>query len=82
MFIKMKRGWEIPERHATPEHVFFNRRQFLVTGAAIGAVTALLGVRREAGGAGGSRRRAGRARSLRRRSIRSSATRPTSSTAT
>ena len=41
MFIKMKRGWEIPERLATPEHVFFNRRRFLATGAAIGAMTAL-----------------------------------------
>src|SRR6185436_8336006 len=41
MFIKVKRGWEIPERLATPEHVFFNRRRFLVTGAAIGAMTAL-----------------------------------------
>ena len=41
MFIKVKRGWEIPERLATPEHVFFNRRKFLVTGAAIGAMTAL-----------------------------------------
>ncbi len=41
MFIKVKRGWEIPEREATPEHVFFNRRQFLTAGAAIGAMTAL-----------------------------------------
>jgi sulfoxide reductase catalytic subunit YedY len=41
MFIKVKRGWEIPERLATPEHIFFNRRKFLVTGAAIGAMTAL-----------------------------------------
>ncbi|HET6160424.1 MAG TPA: protein-methionine-sulfoxide reductase catalytic subunit MsrP [Dongiaceae bacterium] len=42
MFIKVKRGWEIPERLATPEHVFFNRRQFLATGAAIGATAALV----------------------------------------
>jgi sulfoxide reductase catalytic subunit YedY len=41
MFIKVKRGWEIPEREATSEHVFFNRRQFLTAGAMIGAVTAL-----------------------------------------
>jgi len=41
MFIKVKRGWEIPERLATPEHVFFDRRRFLATGAAIGAMTAL-----------------------------------------
>jgi sulfoxide reductase catalytic subunit YedY len=26
-------GWEIPERLATPEHLFFNRRAFLVGGA-------------------------------------------------
>jgi sulfoxide reductase catalytic subunit YedY len=41
MLIKVKRGWEIPEREATPEHVFFNRRQFLTAGAMIGAITAL-----------------------------------------
>jgi len=43
MFIKTKRGWEIPEREATPEHVFFNRRRFLGTGAALGAAAALFG---------------------------------------
>jgi len=42
MFIKLKRGWEIPERQATPEHLFFNRRRFLATGAAIGAAVALV----------------------------------------
>ena len=41
MFIKVKRGWEIPERLATPEHVFFNRRKFLATGAAVGAMSIL-----------------------------------------
>ena len=41
MFIKVKRGWEIPERLATPEHMFFNRRRFLKAGAAIGATAAL-----------------------------------------
>lgn len=41
MFIKVKRGWEIPERLATPEHVFFSRRKFLTTGAAVGAMTIL-----------------------------------------
>lgn len=25
MFIKTKRGWELPEREATPEHVYFNQ---------------------------------------------------------
>ena len=34
MHIK-RRGWEIPESQATPEHLFFNRRGFL--GAALGA---------------------------------------------
>ncbi len=43
MFIKTQRGWEIPEREATPEHVFFNRRRFLTGTAAIGAAAALLG---------------------------------------
>jgi sulfoxide reductase catalytic subunit YedY len=41
MFIKVRRGWEIPERLATPEHVFFNRRKFLAAGAAIGATSML-----------------------------------------
>ncbi|MEZ5829786.1 MAG: protein-methionine-sulfoxide reductase catalytic subunit MsrP [Dongiaceae bacterium] len=41
MYIKKKRGWEIPESQATPEHVFFDRRRFLSVGAAIGA-TAML----------------------------------------
>jgi sulfoxide reductase catalytic subunit YedY len=43
MFIKTKRGWELPEREATPEHVYFNRRRFLGTSAAIGATVGLLG---------------------------------------
>jgi sulfoxide reductase catalytic subunit YedY len=43
MFIRKKRGWELPEREATLEHVFFNRRRFLGTSAAIGAAAALLG---------------------------------------
>src|SRR5688500_15681058 len=41
MFVKSKRGWEIPESLATPEHVFFNRRKFLTVGAAIGASVVL-----------------------------------------
>jgi sulfoxide reductase catalytic subunit YedY len=41
MYIKKKRGWEIPEHLATPEDVFLNRRRFLAAGAAIGA-TAML----------------------------------------
>jgi sulfoxide reductase catalytic subunit YedY len=29
MLIRIPKGWEIPEREATPEHVFLNRRQLL-----------------------------------------------------
>jgi sulfoxide reductase catalytic subunit YedY len=35
MHVIRRRGWEIPEREATPEHIFLNRRAFLTaTGAA------------------------------------------------
>ncbi|HEX6980283.1 MAG TPA: protein-methionine-sulfoxide reductase catalytic subunit MsrP [Alphaproteobacteria bacterium] len=34
MWIKRKKGWEMPEAAATPESVFLNRRRFLVGGAA------------------------------------------------
>jgi methionine sulfoxide reductase catalytic subunit len=37
MWIKRKRGWELPESLATPETVFRNRRRFL-QGAAAGAI--------------------------------------------
>jgi hypothetical protein len=33
MNVIRRRGWEIPERVAMPEHLFFNRRSFLVRGA-------------------------------------------------
>lgn len=33
MNVIRRRGWEIPERLATPEHLFFNRRAFLAGGA-------------------------------------------------
>ncbi|HEX4554522.1 MAG TPA: protein-methionine-sulfoxide reductase catalytic subunit MsrP [Xanthobacteraceae bacterium] len=34
-----RRGWELPERHATPENLFLDRRQFLAaSGAAAGAL--------------------------------------------
>ena len=36
MLIKKKRGWEIPENKATPQHVFMNRRRF-VAALGIGA---------------------------------------------
>src|ERR1700759_1969511 len=38
MNIIRRRGWEMPESRATPEHLFFNRRALL--GAAAGAVAA------------------------------------------
>ena len=34
MYVIRRRGWEIPERLATPEHVVFNRRAFLAAGGA------------------------------------------------
>jgi len=39
MLIKRKRGWELPERAATPESVYLNRRQ-LIKGAAGGSILA------------------------------------------
>src|SRR4051812_38630510 len=39
MHVIRRRGWEIPEHLATPEHLFFDRRAFLkATGAAAGAI--------------------------------------------
>jgi len=32
MNIIRRRGWEIPERELTPEHLFFSRRSFLAGG--------------------------------------------------
>jgi sulfoxide reductase catalytic subunit YedY len=40
MHVIRRRGWEIPESHATPEDVFLNRRAFL--GAAAGAAALAL----------------------------------------
>ena len=37
MNIIRRRGWEIPESQATPEHLFFNRRAFLNVAARAGA---------------------------------------------
>ncbi|MPZ57326.1 MAG: protein-methionine-sulfoxide reductase catalytic subunit MsrP [Rhizobiales bacterium] len=34
MHVIRRRGWEIPEHLATPEHLFFNRRRFLAAGGA------------------------------------------------
>jgi methionine sulfoxide reductase catalytic subunit len=38
MNVIRRRGWEVPEHRATPEHIFLNRRMFL--GAAAGAAAA------------------------------------------
>jgi methionine sulfoxide reductase catalytic subunit len=35
MLIKRRRGWEIPEREATPEAVFLDRRQLMAAGAGL-----------------------------------------------
>ena len=29
--VHLKKGWQLPDHAATPEHVFHNRRQFLAT---------------------------------------------------
>ena len=42
MLIKIPRGWEIPEREATPESVYFNRRTLLQAAGFIG-MESLLG---------------------------------------
>jgi sulfoxide reductase catalytic subunit YedY len=39
MNIIHRRGWELPERDATPEHVFFNRRAFLAGGVSAMVLT-------------------------------------------
>ncbi|MBL8907941.1 MAG: protein-methionine-sulfoxide reductase catalytic subunit MsrP [Rhizobiales bacterium] len=38
MNILRRRGWELPERLVTPEHVFLNRRAFLAAGTGIAAL--------------------------------------------
>ena len=40
MNIIRRRGWEMPESQATPEHLFFNRRALL--GVAAGAAAGLV----------------------------------------
>ncbi|MFN3688329.1 protein-methionine-sulfoxide reductase catalytic subunit MsrP [Salinarimonas sp.] len=41
MFIKRKRGWEIPESEATPESVFLNRRTLMAGAAGLIGASAL-----------------------------------------
>lgn len=38
MNVIRRRDWDMPEREATPEHVFFNRRSFLAATASAGAM--------------------------------------------
>ncbi len=38
MFIRRRKGWEIADRDATPEHVFLNRRTLIAGGVVIGGV--------------------------------------------
>ena len=48
MLIKVKRGWEMPERAATPESVFMNRRELskgLAAGSILAAGAGLFGMR-------------------------------------
>jgi sulfoxide reductase catalytic subunit YedY len=40
MFIRQKKGWEIPEREATPEALFLNRRALVKSAVATGALLA------------------------------------------
>ena len=44
MLIKSKKGWEIPEREATPQEIFFNRRRFLKTTGLVLASAASMGL--------------------------------------
>ena len=50
MLIKVKRGWEIPEREATPEAVYLNRRN-LLKAMGMGSIAAAAGVALPSGAA-------------------------------
>jgi methionine sulfoxide reductase catalytic subunit len=43
MHVIRRRGWEIPESQATPEHIFLNRRKLLTGAAATAAAISLPG---------------------------------------
>jgi sulfoxide reductase catalytic subunit YedY len=43
MHVIHRRGWELPESLTTPEHVFFNRRQFIAGATGAAAASALPG---------------------------------------
>jgi sulfoxide reductase catalytic subunit YedY len=42
MHVIRRRGWELPEREATPEHLFFDRRAFLIAAGAASAASMAL----------------------------------------
>ena len=44
MLIKKRPSWEMPEREATPEHIFLNRRKLIKQAGLIAAATPLLGL--------------------------------------
>lgn len=48
MWVRKRRGWEISEHAATPEHLFHNRRGFLKRAAGLAVAPALLACEREA----------------------------------
>jgi methionine sulfoxide reductase catalytic subunit len=48
MNVIRRRGWELPERLATPEHLFFDRRAFLVATAALMAAPTVAAAQRVA----------------------------------
>jgi len=43
MHVMRRRGWELPEHAASPEHLFFDRRALLGAGAALAAATMIPG---------------------------------------
>ncbi len=44
MLIKVRRGWELPESAATPEHIFHDRRRLLKAAAAGPILLAVPGI--------------------------------------
>jgi sulfoxide reductase catalytic subunit YedY len=43
MHVMRRRGWELPDSAATPEHLFFDRRSLLGAGAALAAASLMAG---------------------------------------
>jgi len=53
MVIKRRKGWEVPEREVTPEHVYWNRRAFM--GGSLGTALTLAACGEAPSGAGETR---------------------------